>query len=61
MEKQIKKNLSEIEKEYNVEILYSCESGSRGWEFSSPESDYDVRFVYIQPIEDYLTICSKKE
>lgn len=42
-------------------MLYACESGSRGWEFPSPDSDYDVRFIYIKPFQAYLSINEKKD
>ncbi len=32
------------------------ESGSRAWGFASPDSDYDVRYVFIRPMADYLRI-----
>jgi len=54
----ILKTLSEIEKDHNVEILYACESGSRIWGFESNDSDYDVRFIYVRPIEYYLSIST---
>ncbi len=57
----IKKKLTEIEKEYQIKILYSCESGSRAWGFPSPDSDYDVRFIYLRKTEDYITVQPKKD
>ena len=48
--------LKAIEHEEGVSILYACESGSRAWGFASPDSDYDVRFVYVRPEEDYLRL-----
>lgn len=52
----IKEKLSQIEERENIRIIYACESGSRAWGFASPDSDYDVRFVYVRPIEDYLRV-----
>jgi uncharacterized protein len=45
-----------IEAEHRVKVLFACESGSRGWGFASPDSDYDVRFVYVNRLEWYLTV-----
>jgi uncharacterized protein len=56
MEKIIKEKLKTIVKDSGIKILYSCESGSRGWQFPSPDSDYDVRFIYSQPFNNYLSV-----
>lgn len=61
MEKRIKEILAGIEREERVKILYACESGSRAWGFSSPDSDYDVRFIYVRPLEGYLTLQPKRD
>lgn len=61
MEKLIHARLSEIESGNNVRIVYACESGSRAWGFPSANSDYDVRFIYIRPIEWYLSIDDKRD
>lgn len=57
----INKQLDKIEKEKNIEILYAVEAGSRGWGFSNEDSDYDVRFIFKRPLNDYFTINSKKD
>lgn len=44
MRERVRQVLGEVEKRYDVRVLYACESGSRGWGFASPDSDYDVRF-----------------
>lgn len=56
MEHVIKQKLLEIEKAENVRILLAVESGSRAWGFASPDSDYDVRFIYVKPEKDYLKL-----
>ena len=61
IEKEIQENLDEIERKHNVKILYAIESGSRAWGFASPDSDYDVRFIYLQNLEDYLIIDQGKD
>ncbi len=53
--------LARIELENQVRILYAVESGSRGWGFASEDSDYDVRFIYIRPLEDYISIDTPKD
>lgn len=58
---QILEELQRIEQEEEVRILYACESGSRAWGFPSKDSDYDVRFLYIRPLEWYLSIFEKRD
>ena len=53
--------LRAIEQRYNVRVLYACESGSRGWGFASPDSDYDVRFLYVHRPEWYLRVESQRD
>lgn len=61
MKKEICATLAEIEKQHNVKILYACESGSRAWGFPSPDSDYDVRYLYIRPVESYLRLFPERD
>lgn len=51
MEALIQEKLHEIEKRENCRILLAVESGSRAWGFASPDSDYDVRFIYVRDKE----------
>ena len=57
----VNQELYNLENEFNVHVLYAVESGSRGWGFSNEDSDYDVRFYYVRPVEDYLTIERKRD
>ncbi|WP_339136003.1 MAG: nucleotidyltransferase domain-containing protein [Candidatus Electrothrix sp. GW3-4] len=52
---EISRRLAEAEREHKVRILYCCESGSRAWGFASPDSDYDVRFIYVHEEDWYLS------
>lgn len=56
IEQVIREKLVEIEKKENVRIIMAVESGSWAWGFASPDSDYDVRFVYVRKLEDYLKL-----
>ena len=56
MREIIEQKLKEIEARENVRILHCVESGSRAWGFASPDSDYDVRFIYARPVEEYLRL-----
>ena len=57
----INEKLDEIERKEGVRILHAVESGSRAWGFASPDSDYDVRFVYVRPKEDYLRLDEPRD
>ena len=61
MRKTILKKLDEIEKRENIRILHCIESGSRAWGFASPDSDYDVRFIYVRPKEFYLRLDKTRD
>lgn len=61
MKEIILEKLKDIEKKENVKIIYAVESGSRAWGFASADSDYDVRFIYVRTLEDYLALNTKKD
>lgn len=61
MRETILEKLDEIEKQENIKILHCIESGSRAWGFASPDSDYDVRFIYVRPREFYLRLDKTRD
>lgn len=61
MKQVIKEKLIEIERRERIKILHCVESGSRAWGFASPDSDYDVRFIYVRPTEYYLRLDKTRD
>ena len=61
MKTKILNKLSEIERDKNIEILFAVESGSRAWGFASPDSDYDIRFVYKHKKDWYFNLWDQKD
>lgn len=53
---EILQRLALTEKTSNIRIVLAIESGSRAWGFASPDSDYDVRFIYAHPKEWYVAV-----
>ncbi len=61
MRAEIESALTAIEQEDGVRILFAVESGSRAWGFHSPDSDYDVRFVYARPRDWFYKLGKKRD
>ena len=61
MKELICKELERIEQKENIKILHCVESGSRAWGFASPDSDYDVRFIYLRNKDHYLRLDSTRD
>lgn len=53
--------LRQVENHHNVRILFAVEAGSRTWGFSTPESDYDVRFVYAHSPDWYHSVEGRSD
>ncbi len=58
---RVKEALHRIEEKEEVQVIYACESGSRAWGFESTDSDYDVRFIYVHPLDWYLSVGDQEE
>src|SRR5580698_40533 len=61
MKETVVKALHVIESEARVRVLFAVESGSRAWGFASPDSDYDVRFIYVHDPDWYSTIFEERD
>ncbi len=57
----IRRKLEAVERDHGVRVLFAVESGSRAWGFPSPDSDYDVRFVYRHPRDWYLSLVDRRD
>ena len=53
---RIERRLEHIRREEGITYMLAIESGSRAWGFPSPDSDYDVRFIYHRTARDYLSL-----
>jgi len=53
---EIMRRLADTQRAEGVRIVLAIESGSRAWGFASPNSDFDVRFIYARPAQWYLAV-----
>lgn len=61
MRARVLEELQRVELERNVKVLYACESGSRAWGFASTDSDYDVRFVYVEKPDWFVQVDEPRD
>lgn len=59
--REIEARLDTVEATEGVRLLMAIESGSRAWGFPSPDSDYDVRFIYVRPRDWYLSLVPGRD
>ena len=57
----IRAELDAVEREHGVRVLLAVESGSRAWGFASPDSDYDVRLIYMHEPRHYLALQDQRD
>lgn len=58
---EVDSRLAGIVADERVAIGLAIESGSRAWGFPSPDSDYDCRFLFVRPGEQYLSPWPKRD
>lgn len=61
MNNRIYTKLKNIQEKENVKIIFAVEIGSRAYGYASPNSDYDVRFIYVRTVKDYLKLTNIKD
>ena len=61
MKEIITAKIKELEQKENVRVIHAIESGSRAWGFASPDSDYDIRFIYVRPKDFYLRLDKTRD
>jgi predicted nucleotidyltransferase len=58
---EVDSRLSGIVRDQEVAIGLAIKSGSRAWGFPSPDSDYDCRFIFVRPAEQYLSPWQRRD
>lgn len=57
----VRQRLQTLEQQHQVKVLFAVESGSRAWGFASPNSDWDVRFIYVHKLPWYLRVQAGRD
>lgn len=57
----IKSAIHQVCASKQITCIHAIESGSRAWGFASPDSDYDVRLLYVRKPESYLRLFEGKD
>lgn len=58
MKEKIMQQLRELETKHDITIILAVDSGSYVYGYASPESDHDVRFIYVGSLSFYFSITA---
>ncbi|MEL7119886.1 MAG: nucleotidyltransferase domain-containing protein, partial [Bacteroidota bacterium] len=61
MKDKINLYLNQLEDQKSIKILLACETGSRAWGFPSPDSDFDIRIIYVHKTDWYLSLNDQRD
>lgn len=61
MKDKILQKLHSLEQQYNITILLTVDGGSYEYGYASPDSDHDVRFIYVNLPDYYFAITPKAD
>ena len=58
---ELKQQVEQLVEQHGARLLHLCVCGSRAFGFASPQSDYDVRFIYVFPLSRYFSLTPPPE
>ncbi|PCJ66837.1 MAG: nucleotidyltransferase [Bacteroidetes bacterium] len=61
MKQRIIDKLKQLEHDQQIRILLAVETGSRAWGFPSPDSDFDIRLIYVKEADWYIRLTEGKD
>ena len=58
---ELKQQVEQLVAQHGARLLHLCVCGSRAFGYASPQSDYDVRFIYVFPLSRYFSLTPPPE
>ena len=58
---ELKQQVEQLVEQHGARLLHLCMCGSRAFGYASPQSDYDVRFIYVFPLSRYFSLTPPPE
>ena len=58
---ELKQQVEQLVEQHGARLLHLCVCGSRAFGYASPQSDYDVRFIYVFPLSRYFSLTPPPE
>lgn len=61
MKEDITEKLELLEKSHSIKIIFASEVGSRAYGINDDDSDIDIRFIYVQNLDHYLSFRREED